>query len=323
MRWSKYPELVDKRWLYKHYIIKNLTAKQVADIVGCQPEKVYKALHGHKLKRPKQVKLYQIKEFIEAQYVRGVGMTEVAEICNCSVSTIKTHLRACNITCKPRGGEWRSIGISDELVQILNGLLLGDGSIELCRKTSARYRHTDKHEAYIKWLFTHLKNRGLDWGGGIYRNDTKWGVGYGASTFLYRNLLDWCTKWYPKGKKIVPADILITPLTLLHWFIGDGWYSRGYKKRKWGGIGLATDGFTHDEVDFLAGQLQLQNIQANVNYHKNRYNDRGFRIIIYRPSSIRRFFEYMAPCPEEIEDLYGYKFPNTKGIKCISEFWHA
>jgi hypothetical protein len=105
-------------------------------------------------------------------------------------------------------------------------------------------------------------------------------------------LLELRKKWYPNGKKIVPADIEITPVTLAHWFMGDG--SSGYNKTGWSestkkyvSIQLATCSFTEQEVDFLVLKLQDMGL---IGANKQRH-EKYFQICIRQSDSVVMFMQ--------------------------------
>jgi len=57
-------------------------------------------------------------------------------------------------------------------------------------------------------------------------------------------------RWYLSGKKRVPEDIVITPLTLAHWFMGDGSSSR-YKGCRTVQVELSTQCFSFRDIGVL------------------------------------------------------------------------
>lgn len=58
-------------------------------------------------------------------------------------------------------------------------------------------------------------------------------------------------RWYPNGVKVVPADLVVTPTVLLHWYCQDG--SHNPAKRN---ASLSTCGFTDAEAERLAALLE-------------------------------------------------------------------
>ena len=195
----------------------------------------------------------------------------------------------------------------DKLYEILEGELLGDGSLRVNGRLSAYYRHWSKYPEYLKWLFGLLEEQGADWNGRItarevifegYRSRV-----YHAATYSYRELGELQRKWYPNGKKIVPKDIKLTPTVLAHWHLGDGHL---HKERKngasWNQVSIATQSFTKEDVELLVDKLASIGVHANVNKYK------GYIISFASKKDIRRFFAYMGDCPPAIKEVYGYKW---------------
>ena len=69
--------------------------------------------------------------------------------------------------------------------------------------------------------------------------------------------------WYPNGKKIVPKNIELTPLSIAIWFCDDG--SNNYEQRQ---ATFCTHSFTSKEVRFLCKKLKDFDIKANVRFAK-------------------------------------------------------
>src|SRR5947207_2878946 len=71
-----------------------------------------------------------------------------------------------------------------------------------------------------------------------------------SSQFLKEQRL----RWYPEWKKIVPRDVLLDPVSILHWYLGDGslCVHRGYVK----GAKFCALAFTDDERIFLGDGLR-------------------------------------------------------------------
>ena len=106
--------------------------------------------------------------------------------------------------------------------EFINGTLLGDASISFSGKGWGRFNvtHTVSQKEWVG-----LKELALK---GFYLNKSERTEreGHQAAIRLetkknveWRNLR---LKWYPKGKKIVPKDINLTPLTLATWYMDDG-----------------------------------------------------------------------------------------------------
>ncbi|KKU60914.1 MAG: hypothetical protein UX85_C0006G0048, partial [Candidatus Beckwithbacteria bacterium GW2011_GWB1_47_15] len=61
-------------------------------------------------------------------------------------------------------------------------------------------------------------------------------------------------RWYPNGKKIVPHDIKLTPMTLAVWYMDDGTLQK-YKGAP-ASIRFCTNGFDRSSIDILMTKLQ-------------------------------------------------------------------
>lgn len=113
----------------------------------------------------------------------------------------------------------KHIQMTDQLRDFLNGLLLGDGSIQNNSRGTAYYRHGDNYKEYLIWLKEQLELLGLSCNK-IYKYE------YNSIFHFYsqraKELEDLYHEWYPNNKKRIPSDLTITPTILKNWFIGDG-----------------------------------------------------------------------------------------------------
>jgi hypothetical protein len=67
-------------------------------------------------------------------------------------------------------------------------------------------------------------------------------------------LRDLRTKWYPDGKKHVPADVELSPTACLYWYLEDG--SLEKRKNKAERIVLCSMGFSRKENEMLVEKLK-------------------------------------------------------------------
>jgi len=109
-------------------------------------------------------------------------------------------------------------------------------------------------------------------------------------------------QWYPNGKKIVPKNIELTPLTCRQWYIGDG--SLGYEKNGKAHITLYTIGFIVSDVEWLKKQLIKLGFKAT---RQPSNNSIGISV-----SSVKDFLEYIGDCPVE---HYQYKWNYEKEMR--------
>lgn len=112
-------------------------------------------------------------------------------------------------------------------------------------------------------------------------------------------------RWYPDGTKIIPKDFKLSPLTLLHEFLGDGSCSeyKSYNNYYWR-VNLYSNGLPKDDVLRLKNMLETIGIDGIYNKGKNA-------IDINKEDSIDRFFEYIGENPVE---CYNYKFERARKL---------
>ncbi len=120
-------------------------------------------------------------------------------------------------------------------MEILTGSLLGDGSITWSQKPTptgninAHYvvsRQTPDRD-YLVWNAEEFTEYCKPYPVKDCQRKNRWnqdGIQY-YTAFSTKNLPIFTKlrrKWYPEGKKIVPKDIKLTPLTIAVWFLDDG-----------------------------------------------------------------------------------------------------
>lgn len=109
-------------------------------------------------------------------------------------------------------------------------------------------------------------------------------------------------RWYPKGIKVIPTDVKMTPISVLIWYLGDGSLieaSRSYY------IKLCTNGFDKDNVEcVLFPQLSRYEpsfIQAT---------EKQWWVYIPR-RQIGEFLSFIGECPVA-EYAYKWKYAEYK-----------
>lgn len=108
--------------------------------------------------------------------------------------------------------------------QLILGCVLGDGYMR--KKTNAHLQitHSIKQKEYVDWKYQILKNlvKGTP---KVYKGNAG-RVGYRFFTKNLPQITYFYNRFYQNGKKIVPKDIKISPLTLAVWYMDDGSKSR-------------------------------------------------------------------------------------------------
>lgn len=165
--------------------------------------------------------------------------------------------------------------LTDIQEQILNGHLLGDGCLCKPKNDNTNSRFTIKRAAsdleYLNWSAKYFQDYLSPTG--VYNIkifDDRYKKYYYSSIFYTRQLpifTEYYNKWYPKGKKIVPKDLILTPLTIAVWLADDG-SIRSQSPTKLT-MTFSTDSFSKENVIFL--QEQLNKLYGPRIYVKNKY----------------------------------------------------
>jgi hypothetical protein len=210
--------------------------------------------------------------------------------------------------------------LSSEEEQILNGSLLGDGSLYLnnrykSKSRSACFKYASSQGEHVEFVWGILKNLITT---EKYKNgpiridqfDKRTQKTYVRNIFITQSnitFFEWYQKWYLKGKKIVPYSLNLTPLTCLLWYIGDGNLDKRSQH-----IRLCTNGFDENHVDFLVQELNDLTFES----YKQRYYDQY--VIVIPRKKVKQFLHYIGPCPivcyqykwdyrDYLENRYGRK----------------
>jgi hypothetical protein len=263
-----------------------------------------------------KVKLPDVETLNKMYHNENKSTLQLAKIYSTTPQAVRLKLirNGKTIRTQSEGQELNSynIRLSKEGSEYLNGLMLGDGCITILKKNgkSATYKHIDKNLSYVKHLKHKLESFGFKCSEiGIRKQNGK--QYYYISTRCYRDLIGWHNKWYVSGKKLkqIPSDLILTPVMLKNWYIGDGSYSKPYQyvnkktqhiKKNLGKIILAIQ---EDRKGKELMSEQLTNLGINNSLHHQT-------IYIHR-DSINKFFTYMLSTDRFIPDCYNYKFPEA------------
>jgi len=249
------------------------------------------------------IKKYQNKEWLENKYQEQIlSQKDIGKICKVAGNTIGYYLRKFNIPIRSRG-EYQHLAtgnhcnLSQKTIEWINGELLGDGCLQSRSPWSARFTYSSKHKEYIEYIRDTLKYFGIKQAGKIYKiyHKERNYYDYRYESRCYIELLSIRKQWYPKGKKIVPKDIKLTPITCRQWYIGDGYliYQKKHKTR----IRLATCGFLISNVNYLIRKLKELDFKIARQPHSN--------IIGISSYSTKNFLDYIGRCPVK---CYQYKW---------------
>ena len=188
--------------------------------------------------------------------------------------------------------------VSEFQKQVLIGYLLGDGHLETWKNSQVARLKVDQglvQKEFVDWLFEvfgefvktppRLKQKS------IYFNTLS-----SYQFYLFRRM------FYLNGRKIIPddLDLLLTPLSLAIWFMGDG----SVKSKETNGRIINTHAFTEAEINKTCLLLKEKfSLQTSIRRQKD-----GLQIYISAKSAIifnDLIVEHMLPS-------FYYKLPKMK-----------
>ena len=230
-------------------------------------------------------------------YLSGATSREIADIFLTCKGTVLNILKRSNIE-RRKSGKRPNIPIllKGNLLEIVNGHLLGDGSIPEIKRANYIFRLKNKYQDYVKFTVKILEP--------FYPIIVKWRNK--VTKRLYYDLQtkslispEFREKWYPNNIKTIPNDLILTPITCLYWYIDDGCLS-GCNN-----IILSTQSFLEENLEKTV-LIQLRNIlDCKDESVRIRKDSKKQPIIIIPRRFVKRFLEYIGPCPVE---CYDYKW---------------
>ena len=146
-----------------------------------------------------------------------------------------------------------------------------------------RYQQTCKEPTFLQWVGTWLPTQSRISGPHSAGKYQYWLL----STKTDAIYLPAYQRWYPQRKKLLPADLQITPELLLTEYLGDGFLLANAQK-KLQHIELGTYGFEKQSLVDLLPKLSQQKLDFRLKPN-NALNLRG--------SCVQKFLDYIGPCP--------------------------
>lgn len=153
--------------------------------------------------------------------------------------------------------------LTQEQKSLIIGTILGDGYLRIIPRRKNAFlevNHSINQKDYVDWKYSVL--RSIVKSGPKLRN----GNGNRIACRFYTRCLSEITElfsyFYKDGKKIIPADLKISPLSLAVWFMDDG-------SRSGGSVYLNTQQFSeNDQVKLQTLLLNQFGISSNLNKDK-------------------------------------------------------
>jgi len=204
---------------------------------------------------------------------------------------------------------FKELNLSDEFMEHLVGMLLGDGYFSNRNKSkhSCQFIMTNVNPSYIYELSKLLTYENIDHTvkikdkAGGFPGSRKSSSLY---TKFYKTFAELESKWYEQRSdgthfKVIPNDLKLTPISLLQWYIGDGYLVnlKGVPQR----VQFCTDRYSNDEIVFLQECFKRDlGLDVQIDRHRRR-----LRI---PKRMLNDFFEILPRCPKSIELELGYKW---------------
>lgn len=231
------------------------------------------------------------------------------DYCDCFYSKQNAHFCCRKCFYNSKAGSEDNIPIfDDKLHQIIEGIMFSDGCMTKRFKNAYfRFAQSSKNQEYVEYVareflcLNQIKKRDINLKGKIYSL-----VNFNTrSNDIYTKYYN---RWYKDGKKIIPEDFRITPLSLYHAYIGDGGLNNSSKnsKRNRTDIRIATCSFSIEQInDIFVKQLENLGIHSKVYIQSKKYPV----LRIYRKESIKKFFDFIK---NNFLNCFFYKFPDGK-----------
>jgi hypothetical protein len=182
---------------------------------------------------------------------------------------------------------------TSEQKEILNGIMISDGSLEKPSRISSRLTLGFKYKETLERIISDLKNMKFN---PIYEYkhiDKRNGnliVNYFTKSLASNTLLFEYNRWYQNGKKVIPKDIEFTPLFCYWWYVLDGYFIND-------AINLCTESFDEENLSFIVETFSVIGFFVKITSRK--------RIFFNKKETIK-FFDYIKDI--KIQKEYEYKF---------------
>lgn len=256
------------------------------------------------------------------KYESGSSAASIAKEYGVSVWSIITRLNKSGIhirSNKEQNEKRLNLTANQEsfLVDIVDGLLLGDGWIDikgLLRIDQSHKRYCLLEDISTKLAIIGVHSRILPISPKkkiIAGREINSGGGSLLYTPAYIEIQRQRNRWYPEGIKRIPKDINISPLVLSYWFAGDGTYNSN------GILSFCTNGFIKADTEFLINKIKEIGIEANL----SKTNREGqYTIGIYKISEVLKLKNIIQSIlPECCQYKLRFVKPSTSFVRKLTD----
>ena len=255
-----------------------------------------------------ETKFPNLKEVLQQEYLmNNKSDREIATLLCVTPPIIQRYRIKYGIKSRPSfvqiNKDRQSIQLTEHEIEVLDGLLLGDGSL-VPRKNkdgqyiSARYGHSSKHsldsipKQFNSIGFSQQKYRKTTY---VCKDGSPY-YAWDLQSLYYPILLQQRYRWYPGIYEIkrIPDDVRITPTSCYWWYIGDGSlpHRKDPKRPTTDEIQISTNAFVNDIINLEDFRNKLTNI-IGIDYIGI---DNGGRLHIYGHRNIQIFLSFIGPC---------------------------
>ena len=217
----------------------------------------------------------------------------------------------------------------NNLREILEGCLLGDGSILNEKDKYFRFIVASKSKKLLEWIGKIIKN--ISKKVNIYYTQDKRNKVWKMYVKFRNNelLISLERKWYKKvgnrRKKVIPKDLRLTPTVLLFWYLGDGSLIRRKDSNRLPFIVFATNCFSKSEINLLIKKLKKLGLNFYPVKYKSGFTGKSCGYCIYsstKDETVFKFFKLIGfEPPKEIENCILGKKGKYRKVKCVKDKW--
>lgn len=240
--------------------VQNLTQSEIADHLRMGTTSIYRYFQKFSIKARIFTRLFERIGFdsdadfcdlvAHMYHIDKLNLKEIGEVWGASYLAIRTYFELHKIKTRSPSESLalnaKEVTIPQEQQEIINGMLLGDGHIELKKRyISAALGYACNYSSILESIRENLPC--LRFNPKLVKTQT----GYRLMSQSYMTFTRMREKWYPNGQKIVPRDIELTPTTCYWWYLGDGSSANNSLK-------LYPLSFSLDDVEFLASKMPIR-----------------------------------------------------------------
>lgn len=192
--------------------------------------------------------------------------------------------------------------------ELIDALIIGDGTLDYYKNISARLqiRHKLAHKDYCTWIIQKTESF-LQWStpveldvSGIIEGRKISGKQISIRTKCMKPLYKYRERWYPFGKKVIPKDFILTPISLAILYMDDGTLgigkdSQNYIQRN---IQLNTQSFSYEDNYRLLEMVKGFDIKCSIQELSRRKDN--FIIAISGTKQVTAFINVVKKIVEEV-----------------------